>query len=177
MTGRLRRRLRGAPGASMTPTSFTRKRCRLPPIRDGYRGTQTSKKPSGKCPGTQERKTRKRAQDRDRTKRIEGITGRCQTIKLIAANGTAGTRRGQRETATAVVYRARERRTRRQKKQQSSHVLGRARPWQVRSHSGQPYLWYGIRREAGGEVNGFWEPQRSGRVRERAKGLQITVYT
>ncbi|KAJ1163068.1 hypothetical protein NDU88_003531 [Pleurodeles waltl] len=87
---------------------------------------QTSKKPSGKRPGTWEQKTRKRAQDHDWTKRIEGIIGRRKTTKPIAANGTAGTRRGQRETATAVVFRAREWRTRRRKKQQSGHALGRA---------------------------------------------------
>ncbi|KAJ1205502.1 hypothetical protein NDU88_000936 [Pleurodeles waltl] len=42
----------------------------IPPIRDDFRGTQTSKKPSGKRPGVVEQKTRKKSQDCDRTKRI-----------------------------------------------------------------------------------------------------------
>ncbi|KAJ1116618.1 hypothetical protein NDU88_004824 [Pleurodeles waltl] len=47
---------------------------------------------------------------------------------------TAGTRLGQRDTTTAVF--SRDRRIRRQQDRQSGHALGRAWPWQVRSHSG-----------------------------------------
>ncbi|KAJ1206598.1 hypothetical protein NDU88_002001 [Pleurodeles waltl] len=110
----------------MTPTGFTQKRCRLPPIRADYRGTQTSQKPSGKGPGDKERKIRKRAQDHDRAKRFEEITGRRQLTKP-----SAGTRHGQQETATAVVSQGQKRWTRRQKNQQSGHALGRAWPWQT----------------------------------------------
>ncbi|KAJ1101013.1 hypothetical protein NDU88_006088 [Pleurodeles waltl] len=129
----------------MTRTCFPLGRCRLPPIRHDFQGKQTSKKDSEKRPGIQERKTKKRAQEHDRTKRIEGITGRHQTTKPTAVNGTTGTRRGQWETATAVTSRVRELTNRRRENPQSGHALGRAWHWQVQSHSGQPYLLYGIR--------------------------------
>ncbi|KAJ1166443.1 hypothetical protein NDU88_006846 [Pleurodeles waltl] len=131
----------------MTPIGFIRNRCQLPPIRDDFRGAQASKEPSGRHPGIRKQKTRKEAQDRGSMKTKEGITWRDQMTKLVAAYGTAGTRSCQRDTATVVVCRAQDRRTRRRKKQQSVHALGRAWPCQVRSHSGQLYLVYRIRRE------------------------------
>ncbi|KAJ1107964.1 hypothetical protein NDU88_005349 [Pleurodeles waltl] len=134
----------------MAMTCFTRQRCRLPPIRDDFRGLQSSKKPSEKRPGVVVWKTRKKAQNRDRTKRIVGITGRGRTTKSIAATSTAGTRLGQRDTAKAVVSRALDRKTRSRQNHQSGHTLGKAWPWQVQSHSGQLYLLYGIRRKAEG---------------------------
>ncbi|KAJ1100787.1 hypothetical protein NDU88_005862 [Pleurodeles waltl] len=115
----------------MAVTCFTRSRCRLPPIRDDFRGTQTSKTASGKRPGVLERQTRKKAQDRGNPQERSDDQADCSdqhsrhpTQPVDHSDGCGFSSPGPEDQG--------------RKKQQSGHALGRAWPWQDEEDRGNP---------------------------------------